>query len=224
MVLFYLYSFGITMLKLFLHQMRINRRQRLALEQERLDVLHSEAFKPPIRLDSATRSMCRQGDVAHLAQLWVHVRLVSEHVQTRRVQLSRLQRLHERILVDERASRDVDEPRPALELGEPRPVEEHGAAERRRQHDAVGGAQELVERGHEDGAARGGFLPRRLAHDVEVADRHAEGGGGLPRDDRADVAQPHDAEDVALRVVRCHGRVLMRFGPRFGVAGARGEG
>lgn len=200
--------------------MGINRRQRLPLQQQRLNILHSQPLEAVIRLDGAPGIMARQGNVPHLAQGGVDIRLILEDVEAGGEQPLGPQRVDERVLVHERAARDVDEPRPALELGEPVAVDQRLAPEGRRQDDAVREGEEPVQR-VDEGGPDGGLLRRRLPRDVVVVDVHAEGGVRLLRDRVPDVAQPDDAEDVAARVVRRHGRVPVRLEPLRRVAGPR---
>lgn len=163
-----------------------------------------------MRLDSAAGIMAREQGLRarECQQPLADGRLVGVHVERDAAEHVLLERVGERVVVDERAPRDVDEPRAGPEPPQAVGVDDAAGARRRAEHDAVGAAHERLER-RAVARAQPGLYGGALALHVVVRDLHAEARGAPVRDLLPDVAEAHEAEHVAAQVVRERRRALV---------------
>ena len=118
-----------------------------AAVERRDDLLGDDHARPVLRLVGRGREMRRDDHRVELEQRPV-VRLRREHVEGGARELPRADRLDQRVLVDERAARRVDEPRAVAHLGDRLAVDQAARLVRQRgvERDDVGGAEQLLER------------------------------------------------------------------------------
>ena len=130
------------------------------------------------------------------------LRLVDEHVESRRLDRAGLQRRDERRLVDDRAARDVDERALLAERGQHLRVDHvpgRGAAGARHDEE-VGIGRERLEIG--EIAVRDVLLAAAGVRDLHAHRAHAR------RDRLADAAEPQDADALARELGRELGPAL----------------
>ncbi len=133
----------------------------------------------------------------------------------RRRDAAALERCDQRRLVDQRSARGVDQQRARLHAGELRRADD--AARALRQHemqaDDVGLRQQLVLRDI-GRAAGGGFLRRQVLAPGDHL--HAEH-GAVARHALAELAEPHQAQHLAVKLVARRDAVLEAAAPHAGV-------
>src|SRR5438128_11943857 len=131
-------------------------------------------------------------------------RLLDHDVEARSGDRARLERLMERVLVDDGAAARVDEDRGLLHHRElaRRDHLPGDVVQRHVQRDDVGSAEELGEEGEAD--AERVLLVLGEPEDVEVAHVHVEA-LDAPGDHLADVAEADDAQALALDLVGANG-------------------
>jgi hypothetical protein len=139
----------------------------------------------------------REDDVVEAEQLARHVRLALEHVEAGAGDRSVAKRAHQRLLVDDRAARDVDE---VALLAERR---QHLGIDELSRRGATGGDDDqevdLARERLGTGEVGVGRFGSRVARGV--GDRHAECLGAL-RDRHADAAEADDAHARAAHLAR----------------------
>ena len=159
-----------------------------------------------LSLDGRAREVRREHDVRRIAQRRVgRQRLLGEHVERGAGEPARTQRCDERLLVDERAARGVDEQRAGPQQREPGRVDEAARRIRDRQVEAddVGGLERCIDRlgplDPELGHALGRHV-RVVGHDV-----HAE----RPRTRGHEPADAPEAEQRERLAVELDARVAL---------------
>lgn len=160
--------------------------------------------------DSAASIMTREQGLGprKLHQFLADARLVSVDVKRNATEPIPLKRVSQRVLVHQRATGHIHEPRAGLEPPQTLGIDELTSTRGRAEHDAVGAADQRLERHAEPGVQP--LLDRAaLALHVVVGDFHAEGGGAAVRDLLADVPEAHETEHVPAQVVRQRRRLLV---------------
>lgn len=180
--------------------MQVNRRQCLPTQQQPLNILHSQPLKPNMRINSATRIMRHHHNLRMTRQPRMHIRLRGMNIQPSPRKPPPIQRLHKRLLINQRPARDINKPPSLLKLLQPLRGNQRLARERRRNNHTIRIRQQLIQVA-EKRRPNGLLLLGALAEEIVILDLHSQGGVDFARDHEPDLAHAYDTQGAAARVV-----------------------
>ena len=190
--------------------MHVHRGQRLPTQQETFDILHCQPLESNMRVDRASSIVRSHHDLGMASQTRVHIRFFGMHIQTSSGKTITIQGLKQCLLVDQRPTGNVNEPRPGLELLQPLLGYKRLARERRRNDNAIRVGQQVVQLG-EIRRIHSLLLLRAFAEEIVIVDLHSIRRVDLAGNGEPDLTHSHDPQTVATRVVRSLRGVLVRI-------------
>ena len=170
--------------------------RRLPAGEHGVDIVERGEAHLVARFNDGCAHMRQQEDIFQLIITGVDIRLAFVHIEPRIANLSRLQRSDQIVVVDEIAARGVHDNGAARELRQRRRVDRAASLGRRRRADRqhVAHGEQAVERVVIDRALLVGGVATAA---IIIMNLHVEGAGALG-DGLSDLAQPHNAEPLAV--------------------------